>query len=238
MSGPDHASIEKRRMNPAFIGTTLASIGMLLLVCGCNRADDGNSTQKVNGSVHVAAGGPPTSADTVNGNIKIDDNASVTSANTVNGGIVLGSHASADSLNAVNGNITVESNARVARSAESVNGSVILRDGAEVLGPLGNVNGKIELAAAHVGGGITTVNGNISIFGASHVEGGILVKKTSSIIRFGNDVPRIEIGPGATVQGDLRFEREVKLYVSDRATIGPVTGTTPIPFSGTTPPAS
>jgi hypothetical protein len=106
------------------------------------------------------------------------------------------------------------------------------------LGAVGNVNGKIELTAAHVAGGIKTVNGSISIFGASHVEGGILVhKSTGELIHFGNDVPRIEIGPGAVVQGDLRFEREVKLYVSDRATIGPVTGATPIPFTGNTPPA-
>jgi hypothetical protein len=35
----------------------------------------------------------------------------------------------------------------------------------------------------------------------------------------------------------LRFEREVQLYVSDRATIGTVSGATPIPFSGDKPPA-
>jgi hypothetical protein len=34
----------------------------------------------------------------------------------------------------------------------------------------------------------------------------------------------------------LRFERTVKLYVSDKATIGTVTGATPIPFAGDTPP--
>jgi hypothetical protein len=39
------------------------------------------------------------------------------------------------------------------------------------------------------------------------------------------------------VQGDLRFEREVKLYVSDKETIGPVMGATPIPFAGDTAPA-
>jgi len=49
-------------------------------------------------------------------------------------------------------------------------------------------------------------------------------------------VPRIVIGPGATVQGDLRFERTVQLYVSDKATIGTVTGATAIAFSGDAPP--
>jgi hypothetical protein len=50
------------------------------------------------------------------------------------------------------------------------------------------------------------------------------------------NVPRIVIGQGATVRGDLRFERTVQLYVGDHATIGNVTGATPIPFSGDTPP--
>jgi hypothetical protein len=44
------------------------------------------------------------------------------------------------------------------------------------------------------------------------------------------------IGPGATVQGDLRFERTIQLFVSDKATIGTVTGAAPIPFTGDTPP--
>jgi hypothetical protein len=82
-----------------------------------------------------------------------------------------------------------------------------------------------------------TINGGMDIGGASHVEGGILVEKPSGeLIQMSHDVPRIVIGPGATVQGDLRFERTVQLYVSDKATIGAVTGATPIPFSGDAPP--
>jgi len=95
----------------------------------------------------------------------------------------------------------------------------------------------ITVTAAHVGGGIKTVNGSMNITGASHVEGGILVEKSSGeLMQIFHDVPRIVIGPGATVQGELRFERKVQLYVSDKATIGTVTGATPIAFSGETPP--
>ena len=43
-------------------------------------------------------------------------------------------------------------------------------------------------------------------------------------------------GPGAMVKGPLKFEREVKLLVSDRATIGPVSGATPVSFAGDSPP--
>jgi hypothetical protein len=76
----------------------------------------------------------------------------------------------------------------------------------------------------------------MNITGASRVEGGILVEKPSTGLSMLHDVPRIVIGPGATVQGDLRFERTVRLFVSDKATIGTVTGATPIPFSGEIPP--
>ena len=233
-AGRRYASTRRSR-SYAPVGCVL--VGLFAFISGCS-GDDGDRSQKVNGSVHIAAGKPAAVAETVNGSIDIDDNAAVTSASTVNGKIHLGTHGTADSLNTVNGNITLGAGAHVSKGVEVVNGGVALRDGAEVLGAVGNVNGKIELTAAHIGGGIKTVNGNIAIFGASRVEGGILVEKTSGqLIHFGNDVPRIEIGPGATVQGELRFEREVKLYVSDRASIGTVTGATPIPFTGDTPPA-
>jgi hypothetical protein len=220
------------------LGLGLALLSAIVALSGCSRSEDGTENSKINGSVHIIAGKPAASAETVNGNIEIDDNAAVTVANTVNGGIRMGAHAVAVSLNTVNGNITVGADARVAKGAQAVNGGVAVRDGAEVLGQVTNVNGKIELTGAHVAGGIRTVNGSISIFGASHVEGGILVERAASqVIHFGNDIPRIDIGPGAKVEGELHFQREVKLYVSDRATIGPVTGTTPIQFSGDTPPA-
>ena len=77
--------------------------------------------------------------------------------------------------------------------------------------------------------------GNVSIMGTSHVEGGLLVEKPNSML-FNSEDPVIVIGPGAVVQGDLSFERKVKLYVSDKATIGTVTGATPITFSGDNPP--
>jgi DUF4097 and DUF4098 domain-containing protein YvlB len=222
-------------MTNSKIGLALTCV--LVVLAGCDGSDTGNELKKVNGSVHVAAGTAPQAAETVNGDIHIDDNAAVTAANTVNGGIQLGSNATANTLNTVNGGITVGSNSHVAKGAASVNGSVTLQDGADVLGSVSNVNGKIELTAAHVAGGIKTVAGDIAIHGPSHVEGGILIEKTTQLIHFGSGVPRVEIGPGATVQGELRFEREVKLYVSEKATIGPVTGATPIPFAGDTAPA-
>ena len=215
----------------------VALLGMLAAVSSCGDSVGGDESHKINGSVHISVGKAPGSAETVNGSIHIDDNATVTTASSVNGSIHLGAHANAEALKAVNGEITVDAGAHVARAVQSVNGSLVLGDGADVLGALQNVAGRIELNGAHVAGGIQTVTGDISILGASRVEGGILVKKPSNeLIHIGNGVPRIVIGPGATVQGELRFEREVHLYVSDRAKIGPVSGANAVTYAGDSPP--
>ncbi len=218
----------------AGVGCFLIAWVALLALPACDNSD---GPIKVNGSVHIAAGTPAAAATTVNGSIQIDDNAAVTSATTVNGNVHLGEHATAKSLESVNGSITLRSGAHLSGDASSVNGELTMDDGAEILGSLSNVNGKITIASAHVGAGIKTVNGGISITGASHVEGGIVVERPGTqLIQITHDVPRIVIGPGAIVQGELRFERTVQLYVSDKATIGKVTGATPVPFTGDSPP--
>jgi len=215
----------------------IPALALLFALSGCSGSDDSDASNKVNGSVHVAAGKEAGAVSTVNGSIHIDDNAAVTSATTVNGSVNLGDHATAASLNSVNGSIVLGADAHVSGSASSVNGEFSLGDGADIAGTLSNVNGKITLTGAHVGGGIKTVNGGMNITGASRVEGGILVTKPSSdLLQLVRNVPRIVIGPGATVQGELRFERTVQLYVSDKATVGTVTGATPIAFTGDAPP--
>ena len=214
---------------------SLAAFAIMVALAGCGGY--GDDSTKINGSIHVPAGKQPGAVATVNGSIEVDDKAAVTSAKTVNGSVHLGDHATGTSLASVNGAISLGADAHVSGSVSSVNGELTLGEGAEVAGALSNVNGKITLTGAHVAGGIRTINGSMSITGPSHVEDGILVKQPSGLVaETSRDVPRIVIGPGATVQGELRFERTVQLYVSDKATIGTVTGATPIPFTGDTPP--
>ncbi|MGH8306199.1 MAG: hypothetical protein ACRETG_11370, partial [Steroidobacteraceae bacterium] len=192
----------------------------------------------VNGSIHVRAGEHSGSVGTVNGSIDIEDNAVVAEARTVNGSVEVGAHASADSVSTVNGAVTLGDGAHVTRSITTVNGGMNLRSGADVGGAVKNVNGHIRLSAAHVAGGLRTVQGDIDIGGASRVEAGILVEKpNTSWFSFYSHKPRIVIGPGAVVQGELRFERDVELYVSDQATVGPIQGAKAIRFSGSSPPA-
>jgi hypothetical protein len=226
---------EVRAAQNAFRLGFLSALAAMIALAGCGY--NGDESTKINGPIHVAAGKQPDAVATVNGSIQVDDNAAITSAKTVNGSVHLGNHANGTSLASVNGAISLGAGAHVSGSVASVNGELTLEQGAEVAGALSNVNGEITLTGAHVGGGIRTINGGMNITGASHVEGGILVKQPSGlVVETNRDVPRIVIGPGATVQGELRFERKVQLYVSDKATIGTVTGATPIPFTGDTPP--
>lgn len=206
----------------------------VLALCGCIKFDGG---EHVNGAVSVAAGEPAADASTVNGAIDLAADAVAKGVETVNGSIVLGERATADSAGTVNGAITIGPGARVGGDVETVNGAITLRQGAEVAGHLENVNGRFSLQAAHVGGGIETVNGDIDIGADSRVDGGIAVRKSQGFsLSLSKTVPVVVIGPRAVVQGPLEFEREVKLYVSDRATIGKVTGATPVAFTGDAPP--
>ncbi|HYB65656.1 MAG TPA: hypothetical protein VEC59_10395 [Steroidobacteraceae bacterium] len=217
-------------------------LAALLALAGCYNMPggdvtaDGGEAKTVNGSIHVPAGTHSGGVATVNGSIRIDDDATVASAGTVNGSVTLGAHATADTVGTVNGSITLGEGAHVIREVTTVNGSMTLKSGAEVGGPVSNVNGRIALSAAHVGGGLHTVDGDVDVGGGSHVEGGILVKRGGGgWFNFSARKPRIVIGPGAVVQGDLRFERAVDLYVSESATTGPITGATAIRFSGASP---
>jgi len=217
-------------------------LAALLALAGCYNMPGGDVTadqsgaNTVNGSIRVPAGTHGGGVGTVNGSIRIDDNATVASAGTVNGSVALGAHAAAESVATVNGSITLGEGAHVAHDVTTVNGSMTLQSGADVGGPLTNVNGRIALKDAHVAGGVQTVDGDIDVGGGSHIEGGILVKRGGgSWFSFSSRKPRIVIGPGAVVQGDLRFERAVDLYVSDSATTGPISGASAIRFSGASP---
>lgn len=227
---------------------SLAVLGVVAMaVAACDFAhvngdvtatESGGST--VNGSIRVPAGQHSGSLGTVNGSIHIDDGATVGSAQTVNGAIDLGKHATADSLTTVNGRVELGAGARVSHEITTVNGAMDLESGADVGGALKNVNGRITLTAAHVAGGLRTVAGDIDVSGESRIEGGIVVQEPNSGWFSWSSSrprkPRIVIGPGAVVQGNLRFEREVELYVSDRANVGPISGATAIRFSGERPP--
>ena len=192
---------------------------------------------RVNGSISIDPHEEAGDVSTVNGSIKVGDHATVEEVSTVNGRIELGSEVRAKSLSTVNGDLSVGTHTHVSGSASTINGGLMLETAADVGGELSSVNGKIQLEAAHVGSGIKTVSGDIDIGRDSHVEGGLLVEKNrySWFSKSPSRVPVIVVGPGATVSGTLKFELPVKLYVSDRATIGSVDGANVTTFVGDHP---
>jgi hypothetical protein len=100
------------------------------------------------------------------------------------------------------------------------------------------VNGAIGLVDTDVSGDIETVNGDVTVGVGSHVRGGLHYSKQSKpFFSFGKRrIPRVIIGPNAQVDGALRFEREVVLYVHSSARTGAITGATAIRFSTPQPP--
>lgn len=192
---------------------------------------------KVNGSITVEAGQEAGDLSTVNGSIKIGAGARTGKAETVNGSITVAENVTAGGLETVNGSIRVSGNGKLSSDVETVNGGVFVDRGGDVRGSIETVNGAVGLVDTDLTGGITTVNGDVTVGVDSHVKGGIRYNKPNrSWFSFNQRDPKVIIGPNAIVEGPLVFERKVELYVHSSAKTGPVTGATPVRFDGATPP--
>ena len=213
----------------------LAATLALLVAVPLAHAGDANSVDKVNGSITASAGQTWGSLTTVNGSIHIEDGVTTANAETVNGSIHVGDNARTGTLETVNGGIQLGHDVQ-AGDITTVNGAVFADHGDRLSKDIETVNGAIGLVHTELAGGIRTVNGDITVGVNSHVHGGIHVEKNNPhgwSIHMGKPrPPRIIIGPHATVDGPLVFEREVVLYVHDSAKIGAVTGATVRHFSG------
>jgi hypothetical protein len=156
----------------------------------------------------------------------VGENAQIEAVETVNGRLTISSGVKAGSLSTVNGAVGIGSNTTVDGVVEAVNGRISLDTGSSVTGYVENVNGDISLTGSEVGGDLTTVNGNIDLRDASVIKGGITVKKPGgwSFGKSNSRPPKITIGPGSRVDGAIRLEREVKLFISESAEVGGVEG--------------
>jgi len=230
----------------SFAGMALAEEDVKAVMTSIN-IDPGQragTVTDVNGSIHIGANAIVESVHDVNGSIHVDEGVTARSLGTVNGSVHVGGGAHvADDVHTVNGAISIGSGSQVG-SVSAVNGSLTVA-GSHVNGEVRNVNGGTRLLGSHVGGSVTSVNGGIEIGPDTHVDGGLYVRKSNNgngswfnwwgLFFSTRSPPRIVIGPGAVVSGPLVFEQEVKLYVSDRATVGPIKGATAVKFSGVRP---
>lgn len=226
--------------------TVLVSLLLPLWACAsvnksitidAGETSDGATT--VNGKISVGAGATVTGDVTsVNGSIRIDEGATVTGAETVNGSLRLADKVRSHSLSTVNGSIEVASDATVAGAVTAVNGRITIGGGSKVQNDLGNVNGEIELRGSEVGGDVSTVTGDIELADGAVIMGDLIVEKPGGW-NSSKRKPRVVIGPGSRVEGVIRLEREVKLYISESAEVGGVEGEMTIDdavrFSGKSP---
>ncbi|KAA2284588.1 hypothetical protein [Arenimonas fontis] len=194
------------------------------------------SLDSVNGGITIRENAVVREAETVNGGISVGERARVGSASTVNGGISLDREAQAGNLSTVNGAIRLADGVQVEDEVETVNGGVKLMPGARIGGELSTVNGAISLRRAVVGGGIHSVNGDLTLEDGSVVRGGIRYEKPKGWNWSGSRDPRVVIGRDSEVVGEMVFEREVELFVHETARIGKVTGATAQRYSGDQPP--
>lgn len=183
---------------------------------------DGAST--VNGKVTVGAGATVTGeVSSVNGSVRIEEGATVADAETVNGGLRVSDKVRSRNLSTVNGSIEVGGDVTVDGEVSAVNGRITVGGGSKVAKDLGNVNGDIELQGSEVGGSVSTINGDIELAEGAVVMGDVVVEKPGGLNSSKRE-PRVVIGPGSRVEGVIRLEREVKLYISESAEVGGVEG--------------
>lgn len=203
---------------------------------------ESSGATSVNGSITIGENAVVTGdVKTVNGSIRVDSGARIEDASTVNGGVRLANAVQADNLSTVNGSIRVAESVTVAGEIEAVNGRISIDKGSTVTDDVTNVNGKIALTGAEIGGDVSTVTGDIDVVGGSVVKGDLIVAEPSSW-GFGKSQsrkPRIVIGPGSSVNGIIKLEHKVELFISETASVGGVSGVMSLDdvvrFSGDSP---
>jgi len=226
---------------PKNLKITTLSVALLglLLVAPANALDinesiniaagsEASGASTVNGSVTVGNGATVTgNVETVNGSIRIEENAVIEDAETVNGSIKIASGVKAEDIDGVNGAIRIGENVTITGEVSVVNGMIAIGSGSKIGEDVSNVNGEIRLTGAEVGGNLSTVNGDVALNDGANLHGDLTIEKPGGFNWNKDDdnrKPRVTIGPGSKVGGNIIAEREVELYISDTAEVGGVSG--------------
>jgi hypothetical protein len=219
----DHDMFTRRNLTAIVAG--LLAMGVFAPAQGFN----------MNKSINVEAGSETGGHSTVNGSISVSNDATVNGgletvnriedAQTVNGSVRIGSGVTARDLTSVNGSISVGENSAIDGKVNVVNGKIGLGRGSSASDDVSNVNGEIDIDGARIGGDLTTVNGDVTLSNGAALQGDLVVEKPQGgRWNVGSRKPRVIIGPGVRVTGEIRLEREVELYISDSAQVGGVSG--------------
>jgi hypothetical protein len=219
-------------------GRFVLAISLALALSSQYASAKSQDISKVNGSISTDSGQVYGDLDTVNGSIRIDDGVQADDVETVNGSITSANNARLKSAETVNGSINLGEGALVHGTVGTVNGSLTIGKRSTVDEDLSTVNGRILVLESQIKGGISTVSGDVTVGANSHVFGGILVEKPSGNWGWSwgkQKPPRIIIGPNARVDGELRFEREVELFIHTSAKTGKITGAKVVTYTEKVP---
>lgn len=220
-----HQSIGPLAVLLMLAGPVLAASINKNVTIAADAQSDGASS--VNGNISVGRGATVTGPlETVNGTIRVDDNALIKDAETVNGSVRLGPGARSDDIGSVNGSIGIGKKVTVNGEVSAVNGRIGIDSGSTVSQDVGNVNGEIEVSGAEIGGNLSTVNGDVSLVEGAVLHGDLTIEKPGGMRLRDSHAgrPKVIIGPGSRVDGQIIAEREVELYISDTAKVGGVSG--------------
>lgn len=178
----------------------------------------------VNGAVTVGENSHVDKLSTVNGSIKVGGKSQVGEVETVNGSIQFADEVSAKDVETVNGSIRLGKQCKIEGSAETVNGSVVAGRGCNISGDMETVNGAIKATGSIIKGKIETVNGTIKLLDGTHVYEDIVVNKPSGFWNKKNKRIEVYLGKNVEVDGDLIFERPVRLMVHETAEYDDIEG--------------
>lgn len=197
-------------MHNKFNTLVLASmISMGLSGCvvsvGNHTPHNGQSASATFGNIEVNDGESAGELEAVNGNVEIGANARVNTVEVTNGNIQIDDMSEAKSLETVNGNIEAGKEVMVGGNVETVNGNIEFEQGAKLSGNVETVNGDIRLAAG------ATISGNI-----------IFNKPGSWLGRTVSKTPKLILGEGVTVEGQIQLYRPVDLTLPDSIDPGKV----------------
>jgi len=194
------------------------------IAVGDGQTSGGEST--VNGSIEVGRDAVVNGGlETVNGGIRVHDNARVERVETVNGAVRLADGVTARDVSSVNGTIEFGSEVSIDGKVSVVNGRIKLGTGSRVSNDVSNVNGEIEIEGSDIGGDLSTVNGDVTLSGDTVLRGDLVVEEPNDgWNRKDRRKPKIVLGPGVRVLGQIDLEQEVELFISEDAEVGGVTG--------------
>ncbi|MEQ8822698.1 MAG: hypothetical protein RLY93_20870 [Sumerlaeia bacterium] len=186
----------------------------------------------VSGNLTIGEGGSTGPIEMTSGNVTLAGSNFVEgSIESVSGNVTGGENVSVSrNVEVLSGNIAFGPESKVGGRVESISGTVTL-DGVRVSDKVDTVSGAITIRGGKVKGGVKSAFGDITLADGAKVEEGVSIYRNDRLPQSPPGPPRILIGPDVEIEGGLKFERPVELFVHPSASIGgEIQGAEPRPY--------